>query len=46
MVTTYSVPLKKLVEEFDLQPVFLSSDYDKVRVAVDDVNEPSPYFPL
>ncbi|MBQ6798335.1 MAG: HPr(Ser) kinase/phosphatase [Oscillospiraceae bacterium] len=40
MVTTYSVPLKKLVEEFDLQPVFLSSDYDKVRVAVDDVSRP------
>jgi len=40
MVSTYSVPLKKLAEEFELQPVFLSSDYDKVRIAVDDVSRP------
>jgi len=40
MVTTYSVPLTKLAEEFELQPIYLSSDYEKVRIAVDDVSRP------
>ena len=40
MVSTYSVPLTKLTEEFELQPIYLSSDYEKVRIAVDDVSRP------
>ena len=40
MVSTYSVPLRKLAEEFEMQPVYLSTDYEKIRVAVDDVSRP------
>ena len=40
MVSTYSVPLRKLAEEFEMQPVYLSTDYEKIRVTVDDVSRP------
>ena len=36
----YSVALTRLVEEFDLRPIYQSSDYDRVRVTVDDIARP------
>lgn len=43
-----SVPLKKLVEEFQLEVVFSASDYEKIRITVEDVARPglqlSGYF--
>ncbi|MBO5322970.1 MAG: HPr(Ser) kinase/phosphatase [Oscillospiraceae bacterium] len=40
MLDTYSVPLKKLVEEFSLEVAFASSDFDVIRVTVEDVARP------
>lgn len=40
MNTIYSVPLHKLAEEFKLQPVYLSTDYEKIKVTSDDVSRP------
>ncbi len=40
MADIYSLPLKTLVEEFDLQVEFASSDYDKIRLTVADVARP------
>lgn len=40
MIDTYSVPLKQLVEEFHLEPLFLSTDYDSIRITVEDVARP------
>ena len=36
----YSVPLTKLAKEFDLKPLYESTDYEKIRVTVDDVSRP------
>ena len=36
----YSVPLRDLVEEFDLQPLYKATDFDKIRITVDDVGRP------
>ena len=36
----YSVPLSELVEEFDLKPLYQSTDYDKIQITVDDVSRP------
>lgn len=36
----YSLPLKTLVQEFDLQVEYASSDYDKIRLTVADVARP------
>ena len=36
----YSVPLTKLAEEFDLKPLYKSTDYEKICVTVDDVSRP------
>ncbi len=48
MVNTYSVPLATLVKEFDLQVAFASSNYESIRLAVEDVARPglqlSGYF--
>ena len=48
MVDTYSVPLTKLVEEFHLEVAFASTDYEKIRLTVEDVARPglqlSGYF--
>ena len=48
MVDTYSVPLTRLVEEFHLEVAFASTDYDKIRLTVEDVARPglqlSGYF--
>ena len=40
MVDTYSVPLSDLVKEFDLQVQFASTDYDSIRLTVEDVSRP------
>lgn len=40
MVVPYSVPLKTLVEEFHLNVAFASSDFDKIRITVEDVARP------
>ena len=40
MVNMYSVPLKSLVEEFSLEVAFEATDYDKVRLTVEDVARP------
>ena len=40
MIDTYSVPLTTLVEEFHLEVAFASSDYDSVRLTVEDVARP------
>ena len=40
MTDSYSVPLKNLVEEFQLEVVFAATDYDVVRLTVEDVSRP------
>lgn len=40
MDETYSIPLAKLVEEFQLQFVYKASDFDSVRLTVEDVSRP------
>ena len=48
MVDTYSVALADLVKEFDLIVEFASTDYDSIRLTVEDVSRPgiqlSGYF--
>ena len=40
MIDTYSVPLKTLVEEFQLEIAYASSDYASIRITVEDVSRP------
>lgn len=40
MVDTYSVPLRQLVKELHLDIAFASSDFDSIRITVDDVSRP------
>ena len=40
MIDTYSVPLSDLVKEFDLIVEFASTDYDSLRLTVEDVSRP------
>ena len=40
MIDTYSVALSELVKEFDLQIEFASTDYDSIRLTVEDVSRP------
>lgn len=40
MVVPYSVPLKTLVEEFHLTVAYASTDFDRIRITVDDVARP------
>lgn len=40
LIDTYSVPLSKLVKEFGLQVEFASTDYDSIRLTVEDVSRP------
>ncbi len=40
MMDTYSVPLSQLVQAFQLTVSYRSSDYDSIRVTVDDVARP------
>ena len=40
MIHMSSIPLKTLVEEFQLEVAFASSDYEKIRITVEDVARP------
>ena len=40
MVDTYSVPLTKLVQEFNLEVLFAATDYEKIHLTVEDVTRP------
>ena len=40
MIDTYSIPLTTLVKEFNIQVEFASSDYESIRLTVEDVARP------
>ena len=40
MIDTYSVPLKKLVDEFRLDIAYASTDFESIRITVEDVARP------
>ncbi len=40
MIDTYSVPLKKLVEDFKLDIAYTATDFDSIRITVEDVARP------
>ena len=40
MIDTYSVPLTRLVKELDLQVIFPATDYESIRLTVEDVGRP------
>ena len=40
MIDTYSVPLKTLVEKFRLEIAYASTDFDSIRLTVEDVARP------
>lgn len=40
MAHTYTVALRRLVEEFHLIPIYTSSDYENVQVTVEDISRP------
>ena len=40
MIDTYSVPLKKLVDDFKLEIAHTSTDYESIRITVEDVARP------
>ena len=40
MIDTYSVPLKELVKEFNLQIEFAATDYESIRLTVTDLSRP------
>ena len=40
MIDTYSVPLKKLVEDFHLEIAHTSTDFESIRITVEDVARP------
>lgn len=40
MIDTYSVPLKDLVKQFDLQIEYAATDYESIRLTVPDLSRP------
>ena len=40
MIDTYSVPLKTLVQELDLQVENKSTDFESIRLTIEDVARP------
>ena len=40
MRSEYSVPLKKIVEDFNLEPVFMAPSYEQIMISSLDVNRP------
>ena len=40
MIDTYSVPLKDLVKEFDLQIEYAATDFESIRLTVPDLSRP------
>ncbi len=43
-MNSYSVPLQKVAEEFNLTVAYASSDYDKVQIVVEEVSRPGLQF--
>ncbi len=43
-MNSYSVPLQKVAEEFNLTVAYASSDYDKVEIVVEEVSRPGLQF--
>lgn len=39
-MSNYSVPLAQIAEEFNLTPAYASTDYESIRVTIEDVNRP------
>ena len=40
MIDTYNVPLPRLAEEFQLSIAHRSTDFESIRVTVEDVSRP------
>ena len=40
MIDTYSVPLKTLVEKFNLEVAYTATDFESIRITVEDVARP------
>ena len=40
MIDTYSVPLTTIVEKFQLEVAFASTDYESIQLTVEDVARP------
>ena len=40
MIHSYSVPLTRLAKEFNLRPLYTSTDYKGINITVDDINRP------
>ncbi len=40
MINSYSVPLARLAKEFNLRPIYKSSDYEAINITVDDISRP------
>ncbi len=40
MINSYSVPLTRLAKEFNLRPLYTSTDYKGINITVDDINRP------
>ena len=40
MMETYCIPLKTLVESFRLEVTYAATDYDSIRLTVEDVARP------
>ncbi len=39
-MASYSVPLTQIAEEFNLTAAYTASDYEKIRITIEDVNRP------
>lgn len=40
MSANYSVPLQKIIDEFELECLYLPQDYQNIKITVEDVNRP------
>jgi len=40
MIDTYSVPLSRLVKDFELEVIFAATDYESIRLTVEDLARP------
>ena len=45
MIDTYSVPLSTVVKEFKLEVAYAATDYDLIRLTVEDVARPGLQLP-
>ena len=46
MANTYTVLLSELVSEFNLDFFYKSTDFDKIRVTVDDISRPGLHLEI